>query len=359
MKERMLYMCHVDWNWIKQRPHFLAEHLAEEFDLRVLYAYQNRNRAGLQKRKNETLTPHPLYRLPMAGRVPAVGAVADVLLKWQFARHMRAHKPDYVFLTYPDQLKLLPKSYTGKVIYDCMDNHVEMQRFEHLKNSFFKQEQQTLARADVVLVTSQHLMDVLTERYGRKHKDKMILVRNGYNGAILPAENTQPKEKDFFELAYFGTISHWFHFDFIQRSLEDFPNLRYKIIGPAELPLPQADRISYPGTVEHHKLFDAIQDTDCLIMPFVLNEIILAVDPVKLYEYINFNKNILTVQYDEILRFEPFVHFYTDYESFRAQIQKMMADNTLKYNNQQREAFLQENSWSARAKTIVSAIHSL
>jgi len=359
LKKRMLYICHVDWNWIKQRPHFLAERLADQFDIRVLYAYQNRHRDTLQKRAGEQITPYPLYRLPMAGRIPTIGAIADKLLKWQFVRHLNRHKPDCVFFTYPDQVNLLPKNYTGKVIYDCMDNHAEMQSLDHRKQQIQAQEKQLLTRADVVLVTSQRLMDVLVERYGEKHLEKMILVRNGYNGALLAADSTESPTKDFFEISYFGTISHWFNFDFILKSLEEFPKLRYKIIGPADAQLPQADRIRYPGTVEHHKLFDAIKDTDCLIMPFRLNQIILAVDPVKLYEYINFNKNILTVRYDEIERFSPFVHFYTDYESFRNQIQAMMEDNTLKYTSQQREEFLWENSWDARVQTIVSAIDSL
>ena len=28
---------HIDWNWIKQRPHFLAEGLNEYCDITVLY----------------------------------------------------------------------------------------------------------------------------------------------------------------------------------------------------------------------------------------------------------------------------------------------------------------------------------
>ena len=46
------------------------------------------------------------------------------------------------------------------------------------------------------------------------------------------------------------------------------------------------------------------------MMPFILNELIESVDPVKLYEYINFEKNIICIKYDEILRFKDFVYFY-------------------------------------------------
>ena len=136
------------------------------------------------------------------------------------------------------------------------------------------------------------------------------------------------------------------------KSLQDIPKLRYKIIGPAEVTLPENERIEYTGTVEHHRLYDAIKDTDCLTMPFVINDIVLSVDPVKLYEYINYNKNILCVRYPEIGRFEPFVYFYEDYDTFLNQIKKMMKDNRIKYDNESRIRFLQENNWESRVREI-------
>ena len=33
--KRILYFMHVDWNWIKQRPHFLAEGLSQHFKVDV------------------------------------------------------------------------------------------------------------------------------------------------------------------------------------------------------------------------------------------------------------------------------------------------------------------------------------
>lgn len=360
MKKRMLYMSHVDWKWIKQRPHFLAESLAEHFDIMVLYAFQNRNRGALQKREDD-MDVYPVYSLPFAGRVKALGMVSTKLMKLQYVSYLKRHKPDYVFLTYPNQVDLLPEEYRGKVIYDCMDNHVEMMQSITRKKLLFEQERRLLKRADVIFVSSLRLMDVLAEKYGKKYREKMVLIRNGYRGtggqqciAELPH-----RDDGFFELSYFGTVSHWFNFDYILRSLRDFPNLKYRIIGPSDANLPQTDRLEYVGTVEHHKLFDTVKHTDCLIMPFQLNDIILAVDPVKLYEYINFNKNILTVRYNEIERFGPFVHFYEDYDSFCAQIRSMIGDNTIKYSAQQRHQFLEQNSWSARVEAIMEALDRL
>lgn len=64
--------------------------------------------------------------------------------------------------------------------------------------------------------------------------------------------------------------------------------------------------------VEHHKLGETVAGFDCLLMPFVISEIVLYVDPVKLYEYIAWGKCIIASWYPEIDRFSDFVYFYHD-----------------------------------------------
>ena len=39
MKKKMLYIMHIDWNWIKQRPQFLVEELSQYYDVTVVYTY--------------------------------------------------------------------------------------------------------------------------------------------------------------------------------------------------------------------------------------------------------------------------------------------------------------------------------
>ena len=43
----------VEWNWIKQRPHFIAEGLSKNHHVEVLYRYWY-NRKGLTLNRNES-----------------------------------------------------------------------------------------------------------------------------------------------------------------------------------------------------------------------------------------------------------------------------------------------------------------
>ena len=96
------------------------------------------------------------------------------------------------------------------------------------------------------------------------------------------------------------------------------------------------------------------------MMPFVLNDIILAVDPVKLYEYINFGKCIISVYYKEIERFSDFVYFYKDENEFVQLVDYLKTKGfPAKYTEKQQREFLENNSWEVRGKLINESIECL
>lgn len=359
--KKVLYMTNVDWNWIKQRPQFLAEGLSEFYEMLVLYRYWY-NRKGLTEDSNSKNTNlSRIYALPFVNRFPQLKKINDKIVGWNIKRKIKAYNPDYVYITNPTQIEGISNNLNIKVIYDCMDYHsafiedkAERQRLQHLENQLVK-------RADLIVVSSEKLKDNLLADYElHGQEDKIVVVRNGYNGKILDFPVATKKNKEKYTLTYIGTISHWFDFDVLLQSLKDFENIEYKLIGPiSKAVIPEHDRIHYLGSVPHEEIYHMIEDADALIMPFQLNEIVEAVDPVKLYEYINFNKNILTVRYKEILRFEPFSYMYSDYPEYKDSLMKLIASNELKYDDQARKMFLQTNTWEHRAETIHKLIDRL
>ncbi|MFR4697112.1 MAG: hypothetical protein ACLT8V_00275 [Streptococcus salivarius] len=69
-------------------------------------------------------------------------------------------------------------------------------------------------------------------------ESKIEVVRNGYNGDVLMFRLKKKAKK--YVLAYVGTISHWFDFDILLKSLKDFKNIEYRLIGPVmELQFPK------------------------------------------------------------------------------------------------------------------------
>ena len=84
-------------------------------------------------------------------------------------------------------------------------------------------------------------------------------------------------------------------------------------------------------------------------MPFKINEIIEDVDPVKLYEYISMGKTIISVYYDEIKRFDPYVYFYSTTNQYCDVLEKIInCEAGCKYDKGMQKKFLQDNTWDVR-----------
>lgn len=346
----ILYLMNVDWNWIKQRPHFIAEELAKDNNITVLYQYRYK-RAGYQNRKNEEYV-NPVYVVPRGDRNTILLKINTWIWKKTIQRICRHTHIDCIYITYPTQINYI-EGYSGNILYDCMDNHIAFTKDDTNKEKLFRMEKALVSRSNAILCSSNKLAEVLQARYGSSINKKLHLVRNGYDGKILTINDKEPVNNEKLILTYFGTISTWFNFDFIMRSLVDIPNIEYRLIGPVvDATIPENKRIKYLGTVEHSELFNYIKDSRCLIMPFVINDIIEAVDPVKLYEYINFDKNIIVSKYPEIERFDPFVYFYSNYDEYISQIRSVISNKKIKYNEDERTSFLISNSWKTRAQQI-------
>ena len=351
MSKKVLYIMNVDWNWIKQRPHYLAEGLSDKFDMKIVFQYRY-GRKGFQKRELTLDGLTPIYVIPRIDRY-RFGCKINVLIKKIYLKKIvKKFKPDIVYLTYPEQINWIPESYGGRIIYDCMDNYSQFNVNAAKKDDMIAEEKKMCEKASHILASSAYLKELLIKNYG-VDKNLIDIVRNGYNGKPAEIKNTVNTDKKMFTMCYFGTFSDWFDFDFVLKSLNDAEDLEYLFIGPIDgIKIPKHDRIKYIGVVEHDELPKYTNEADCFVMPFVLNEVILSVDPVKLYEYINFNKNIICVKYPEISRFDRFVHFYDTYDEYIGTVKQLMSDNTLKYDAEERIQFLEKNSWAKRVEVI-------
>ena len=354
--KKIIYIMNVDWNWIKQRPHFIAERLAKNYQIKIVYQYRY-GRSKLQKRNSEGLDLKPIYLIPKISGIAKLSWINEKIIAAKVKKIINREFPEIVYVTYPSHIDMIPNTFEGMLIYDCMDNHSAFFNNDKRKYALEEKEQQLMQQADKVLVSSQYLLDMKSKKY-HISKEKYILVRNAYNGDLIPVVNLKDSSSSKkFTMAYIGTISSWFDWNIIKEVLQKRKDIELHLFGPIDSEIPDGwDNIIYHGTVEHSKLYDAIEGMDCLVMPFQINDIIEAVDPVKLYEYINFNKNIIVRKYAEIKRFDKFVYFYSDAEEFIEAIDRLRRENTIKYSNEDRINFLKKNTWDNRVEQIVSIL---
>lgn len=357
LQKRILYIMHVDWNWIKQRPQFLAEELSKTNKVLVLYQFcrhrkfLTRNSTGLQK---IPLLPIPRLRNSFFRIIDIITHRFIVqICVWLF-------KPTVIWVTFPfiiNYINKIDKNIT--VIYDCMDDALEFFTDDNIKYQISIEEKELVNRASWILCSSQHLLDKMVKRYGCKPKFR--LVRNGIQN-ISSLETTSIKEKREIKcIAYIGTVAEWFDYGVIKDALEKVKDIEFHIIGPVmEKNVYHHERLIFHGPVEHSKLFEYNNKFDCYMMPFKLNPLIESVDPVKLYEYIMMGKPIISVYYKEIERFSPYVHFYSTNTEFVNLIEQLSKGILVpKANIIQGQEFLSNNTWSKRAEEINILLDSI
>jgi teichuronic acid biosynthesis glycosyltransferase TuaH len=359
----MLYLMHVSWYWIKQRPHFLAENLKEYYDVTVLYPKSFFNNRQMVKENRESYV-HSFITLPLQRfrNYSVYINIENFFIVFQIKRHIR--NKDIIWISDPFIYKIV-KNYVKKsqiIIYDCMDDALEFPVFKinpELKESFTEAEENLLLRANTVFASSQYLKTKLQLRY--KLNKNIDVINNAISNSFFNIEYCQeeivyPQKNEFIDLLYIGTISQWFNFELMLKSLNQFKNIRLILIGPTDVTIPESESIIYIGSKKHSELHKYMENADALIMPFIVNDLIKSVNPVKLYEYIYSGKPVITCSYSEIDQFDQFVFRYETDEQFFNLIQKLINKELMVRSEVDRLNFLQINTWQKRTDEILKIL---
>jgi hypothetical protein len=363
MKDMMIYLMHVPWGWIKQRPHFVAEHLSKYFDVKVCYLHHVRKPFRGVNHEVGNITVKKVYVFPSRH-------LNEFLGPFQLAGIMKKSK--FVWLTHPLMFrfirkKLQPNQY---LIYDCMDDVMEFPRDarnKRLAENIFVMEREICNRANIVFATSEYLKKKLTVRYGVQ--EKIHVVNNGiqlYEDGETEAPDLSPNITSAFEskkikIAYLGTIAEWMDFNLITESLARLENIEYFFFGHQEVGIPRHERIHYFGPVSHESIPHIMAMTDVLVMPFILNELVMSVDPVKVYEYISSGKPSLVIRYPETEKFADYVYLYDSVDEF-CDILQVLIDSKLKKVKAEQDVCLRyarNNTWALRVSDIVCQLRNL
>lgn len=358
--KKILYISHVDWDWIKQRPQYIAEGLSHFYETLILYPYSP-NRSNMVKNSREGLDLKAFFPIPFYINSKIIYKLHKIYLKKYFRYIITKYDPDYVWVTFPFLYNYLPCNLKAKLVYDCMDDAAGFTEDHDKQARLLKMEKGLINDSWKIFTSSQYLADKLNQRVGCSKK--LSVIPNAFDGNIIPTHKKPVEEKKTFKIGYIGTISSWFDFESLRYTLKHLDNIEYHVVGPLKVKVnlneSEKGKIKFYGPIKHEELYSYTQNFDCLIMPFKLNELTCSVDPVKLYEYINYNKPIISVYYDEIKRFEPYTYFYSNKNEL-LDLLKILVKNGLKkkYSNEKRLEFLKSNSWDDRIKTMIKILEN-
>ena len=354
-KKKMLYIMGIDWEWIYQRPQVIAEYLSQDYEITVAFPVKIWDKHVIKNRRNEKPGIHKLklWAFPFQRKSKWIGKIAGKYKKFLLRNYQQY---EYIYIDDPIAIEYISGEYNGCLIYDCIDDHEQMCSNEYMRRRVVEDEEILMQRSDLVIVSSQKLLQKRAHIYNKK----LNLVRNGTSyTTVYGTKETAIKNQ--YIIGYIGTIAEWFDQEMIMQSAQKHTELEYHLIGPCIISdQVRNNRIIYDGVVEHANLQLHVKDYDCMIMPFIVNEIVKAVDPVKLYEYIAFGKCIISVYYEELEYFRDYVYFYKTEKEYNSLLENLIKQGfPPKYNRKQQEKFLKENSWKERYQLIHQLIEQI
>lgn len=373
---KILYLMHIPWGWIKQRPHFLALELAKQHDVDVYFRKAITVKSdSLMEKIDENMsirgvTTIPFEKMPLIKFIPKIDIINEVLIKKaiiNIADYDVIWFSSIHFFIYMESLI----DASQKVIYDCMDDELEFPSLikqPRMRNKVKEAEKRLVKRADYTFFSADYLAKKVASRTDGIMKNYLVL-----NNAIMPAgieiHNDLPEllkskknsiSKKFKTLLYVGVIAEWFDFELIMNALDKYNDLQLILIGPNHVNIPLHDRIQHLGTIERRFIFNFMNIADCLIMPFKITELIKSVNPVKLYEYISMNKPVIAPKYSESEKFDDYVYLYDNEADFFKLSQDISRNKLMpKASPKKNKEFIALNTWECRGKSIDEILATL
>ncbi len=116
--------------------------------------------------------------------------------------------------------------------------------------------------------------------------------------------------------------------------------------------------VRYAGAVSPRILPSLLSKIDVGTIPFTVNDLIRATNPIKLYEYLAAGKPVVATPMPEVMRYEApgIVATAVDPDTFAASLRVMAALSADPAAREERLRIADENSWDSRFKKILEYV---
>jgi glycosyltransferase involved in cell wall biosynthesis len=259
------------------------------------------------------------------------------------------------FPLWDDVAKNLQKRRGTTIVYDC---HDLLEGFNNINDEIVQKEAELMRAADLVVFSSEWL--------AREHINRMpeieaksTVIRNAVDPRsfnVCPSDNSGPRT-----IGYAGALNFWFDIEAVKFAAKSHPEWRFLLIGSVAPSFPKETLKPFPniqlvGEVPYEDLPRWFAEFDVAMIPFLVQPLILATNPIKLYEYLACGFPIVGPMIPELARYSELLYLASDSHDFCRQIELAVAENNQSLRSERRR-IAQLETWQNRCELLTRELH--
>jgi len=353
----IIAICHLNWDWVWQRPQQFLSRLAKTRPLLFVQTHCSDVPESMVKiRKVEGWYDINILEMHLPAKRWHDADFIDLerrrVLK-QVIQRPSYRKFDEAILWINDPMAVTAfAGHLGEkmVVYDCMD---ELTQFAMAPPGLAKRERDLVRLADLIFCGGRKMRDKRLPLNANTHFYGTGVDCRHFGAAMQPSLTVHPAIADLPQpvLGYFGVIDERLDYALIAKLADANPNWSIAMVGPVTkidpAALPQRPNIHWLGGKPYDELPALTKGMDVCLMPFAINAATEYINPTKALEYMAAGKPVVATALSEVKsNFKSAALIADSHEDFITMCQNEAASPST-YRIRKGMDLAAENTWEA------------
>jgi len=285
------------------------------------------------------------------------------ILTWSLRRACRKlsfHQPiTYTFV--PSSGDVAGSLGERLVVYHCVDEYSQFTGTD--KTAILDMERRLIEKSDLVIVSSSRLYESK-----RRYNPNTYLVTHGvdvahFRKACLPA-TAAPEDCPKLQhpvIGFFGLIADWVDLEIIRYLAASRPEWSFLLIGEVQTDisaLRSVPNVHLLGRRNYQSLPAYCKVFDVAVLPFVVNDLTVAANPLKLREYLAAGLPVVATPLPEVVKLNGLVRTAGTQEEFLDQIEAFLSEGK-RGPNLAVSRLMEPESWDEKVEQLSCLIADL
>lgn len=266
-------------------------------------------------------------------------------------------KQRIVITTLPITAEYVDLFEADAIIYYIVDDFIEWPGIN--REYMLHLEEMLIGKSDLLFASARKLCDIKTR------KTVPLLLPHGVDFQHFYPGLAPSKEPDLYPgikhpiIGFFGAVSPWLDFELLVAAARAHQEWSFVFLGPVDADvgeLRDLDNVFFPGKVPYADLPRYAWQFDVGIIPFLVNELTLSVNPLKLLEYLACGLPVVSTALPEVEKFRENVHLADTTAEFIHGLELAVAEGNT--GREVRQRLAEENSWRSVAERFSHEIET-